>query len=82
MKPPRHRYEVTIKVGANSESDLWNKVNTLEQMSYKGLQSFVSSCGIIDVTINEDQTEENYRRELEKYLEFRKHLKEENDLYR
>lgn len=72
MKIPRHKYEVTIKVGANSEQEVWSRVQSLQDMAFDGLRSFVSSSGILEVEVNETQTEEKYRKELAEYMEWRR----------
>lgn len=72
MKIPRHKYVVTIKVGANSEQEVWSRVQSLQDMAFDGLRSFVSSSGILEVEVNETQTEEKYRKELAEYMEWRR----------
>ena len=72
MNIPKHKFEVTIRVGGNTERDVERNVDNIMSMTFDGLRSFVSSCGILDVEVNESQTEENYRTELENYLAWKR----------
>ena len=69
MNEPKHKYEVTIKVGANTEEGIWDCIQTMKGMSFTGLRAFISSVGIFELKVNENQTEEKFREELRRYRE-------------
>lgn len=78
MKPPRRKYELKVKIGADSWGDLTYELKyLLSHILDHGPQCNSVSGGsntnhIVEISCNEEMTHDKYIKELNAYLEARR----------